>query len=88
MDTDNKIAFSAANPAPSNSANEPGRKRPQTIDQRGRVASAGTSFPRINRNSFNLKDVKLEKDVHDLHPDLPKANARLITTSSTVWNDW
>ena len=25
-----------------------------------------------------LKDVKLEQDVHDLHPDLPKANARLI----------
>ena len=36
-----------------------------------------------------LKDVKLEKDVHDLHPDLPKANARLINDQSyRHWNDW
>ena len=36
-----------------------------------------------------LKDVKLEKDVHDLHPDLPKANARLINDQFyRHWNDW
>ena len=36
-----------------------------------------------------LKDVKLEQDVHDLHPDLPKANARLIDGQVyRHWNDW
>jgi len=36
-----------------------------------------------------LKDVKLEKDVHDLHPDLPKANARLIENQMyRHWNQW
>lgn len=33
-----------------------------------------------------LKEVKLEKDVHDLHPDLPKANARLI--EDQVYRHW
>ena len=36
-----------------------------------------------------LRDVKLEKDVHDLHPDLPKANARLIEGQMyRHWNQW
>ena len=28
---------------------------------------------------YYLKSVKLDKDIHDLFPDLPKANARLET---------
>ena len=36
-----------------------------------------------------LKDVKLEKDVHDIYPDLPKANARLIENQMyRHWNQW
>ena len=36
-----------------------------------------------------LQDVKLEQDVHDLHPDLPKANARLINGQMyRHWNQW
>ena len=36
-----------------------------------------------------LKEVKLEQDVHDLHPDLPKANARLINDQMyRHWNQW
>ncbi|MDR1273859.1 MAG: S9 family peptidase, partial [Odoribacteraceae bacterium] len=36
-----------------------------------------------------LKEVKLEKDIHDLHPDLPKANARLIEGQFyRHWDHW
>lgn len=36
-----------------------------------------------------LKEVKLEQDVHDLHPDLPKANARLIGDQFyRHWDHW
>ncbi len=36
-----------------------------------------------------LKDVRLEPTVQDLHPDLPKANARIINDQFyRHWNDW
>ena len=36
-----------------------------------------------------LKDVKLEPTVQDLHPDLPKAKARIINDQFyRHWNDW
>ncbi len=36
-----------------------------------------------------LKEVKLEPDVHDLHPDLPKANARIIDDQFyRHWDHW
>ena len=36
-----------------------------------------------------LKDVKLEPTVQDLHPDLPKAQARIINDQFyRHWNDW
>jgi dipeptidyl aminopeptidase/acylaminoacyl peptidase len=36
-----------------------------------------------------LKEVKLEKDIHDIYPDLPKANARLIDDQFyRHWDHW
>ncbi len=38
---------------------------------------------------YYLKNVKLDKDVHDLFPDLPKANARLETDIMyRHWDEW
>lgn len=44
--------------------------------------------PDMKRILF-IKNVKLDKDIHDLHPDLPKANARLETDLMyRHWDSW
>ncbi len=42
-----------------------------------------------NLKVFYLKDVKIDKTVQDIHPDLPKSNARLIDDLMyRHWDEW
>ena len=50
---------------------------------------SGFSYSPDLKNIVYIKSVKLDKDIHDLFPDLPKANARLETDLMyRHWDSW
>ena len=87
--SDNKIAFMCGKSGSVQlwEMNPDGSDLRQLTNVEGGIG--GFLFSPDKSKLLYLKDVKLEKDVHDLHPDLPKANARLINDQFyRHWNDW
>jgi len=49
----------------------------------------GFKFSPDGKKILFTKDVKLDNDIHDIYPDLPEANARIIEEMMyRHWNEW
>ena len=67
--------------------NPDGSNQKQVSDIEGGISGFGYS-PDISK-VYYLKNVKLDEDIHDMFPDLPKANARLETDIMyRHWDTW
>ena len=86
---DGKIAFLCSRSGDTQlwEMNPDGSGLTQVTDVKGGIG--GYIFSPDKSKLLFLQDVKLEKDVHDIYPDLPKANARLIDGQMyRHWNQW
>ncbi|MFV0483689.1 MAG: alpha/beta fold hydrolase [Bacteroidales bacterium] len=64
-----------------------GTKKEQITSEKEGVSGYGYA-PTMDK-LFIVKRVKLDKDIHDLYPDLPHANARIENDLMyRHWNDW
>lgn len=67
--------------------NPDGSERKQVSDISGGISGFGYSPDQSK--VFYIQSVKLDQDIHDLYPDLPKANARLETDLMyRHWDSW
>ncbi len=86
---DGKIAFMCADSGEVQLwvMNADGTNRTQLTDVKGGIT--GYKFSPNGKKLVYSKEVKLEKNVQDMHPDLDKANARLIGTQFyRHWDHW
>ncbi|MDR1415173.1 MAG: S9 family peptidase [Odoribacteraceae bacterium] len=86
---DGKIAFLAPNDGATQlwEINPDGAALARVTDIEGGID--GFLYAPDKSRLLYLKEVKLEQDIHDLHPDLPKANARLVETQFyRHWDGW
>lgn len=67
--------------------NPDGSEMIQVSDIKGGIS--GFNYSPGQRKIFFLKNVKLDNDIHDVFPDLPKANARIETDLMyRHWDSW
>ncbi|MCF8335590.1 MAG: S9 family peptidase [Bacteroidales bacterium] len=64
-----------------------GSDKKQISDIKGGIN--GFEYAPNQEKILYIKEVKLDKNVHDIHPDLPKANARIETDLMyRHWDEW